>query len=237
MQSEQPVSTSEGEAPAQQRTGGLASDTDPFPVQKPRLRKPGISALAQLPTRLSFWVPIVTSLASFAIAIWSLIVASSEPEVLLIMPDQVRMAQGGDAAMLYVQPTFLSTGRNDRVEVITGLRLQVAPDQGGGPVGFRWDEQGSWSYDPGTRELTYMYVADARPLLVSPNNPQLPVGVFVGPQGWSFGAGTYRLTFVAERAIGSMQLRGDFKLTFTQKAIDDLNAAQGRRFLTFDVGH
>ncbi|HYN89412.1 MAG TPA: hypothetical protein VER55_12825 [Ardenticatenaceae bacterium] len=197
------------------------------------MRKSLASLAPQFLQRLIVWVPIVTSLVSLTIAVSSYAVATRAPEVVLVPPRQVRVAQGGEAAFLYVQPTFLSAGRNNRAEVILTMRLEVAPVESESSVEFYWDEQGAWQPTGGSQELSWVFVSDPVPLLVTPQSPQLPVGLFIGPPEWAFEPGTYRVTVVAERGVVSTPLRDTFEVELSQEDIDFLNASNGTRFLTF----
>ncbi len=76
--------------------------------------------------------PFAIAALSLALAIYGLVDARRAPRVLLSLPDRVRMAQGSDTGWLYLQPRFVSTGRNERVEVITDVRLLVEPAIGTG---------------------------------------------------------------------------------------------------------
>ena len=87
-------------------------------------------------------VPLVVSLVSLGLSGFAVFVDNRDPEVLLTAPAWVRVAQGPNDAWLYVQPRFVSTGRNDRVEVITDITLRVEPLNGGQASDFVWDEQG-----------------------------------------------------------------------------------------------
>jgi hypothetical protein len=179
------------------------------------------------------WAPFAMSLVSFAISMYTFFVATGQPEVMVVMPRQVRVAQGGQAgAYVYLQPGLIHTGENDRVEVILNLKLRIQPVQGVPPAEFAWDEQGNWTYTPNTQELTWTFVADAAPLLVSPKSAQLPTLLFIGPQDWAFQPGSYRLTLIAERAVNRRPLERSITITLTPEQIDSLNAAAGQRFIT-----
>jgi hypothetical protein len=190
---------------------------------------------SRVPGWLSFWVPIVTSLVSLIISLGGIFIATRQPELLLVMPDQIRVAQGGQAPYTYLQPTFVGVGLNERAEVILDMTLQVSSLNGGTPVEFYWDEQGTWSYDAGSQELSWTYIADAAPLLVSRQTPQLPTGLFIGPPGWAFEEGRYRITLVVQRAINSRPLQRSIVVEFSQQEIETMNSSQGSRFLTIPV--
>jgi hypothetical protein len=186
--------------------------------------------LGHIPRWLYIWVPIVTSVASLIIALFSMAVATSDPEVMMITPQWVRLSQGyPDGSVLFsAQPSFVSTGKNDRVEVILDMRLRVTRLGDGETRELHWLEQGRW--EPGTdgAGLGYKYVADAGPLLVSPNNPQLPVAVFTSDPPWKFTAGTYRITIVAQRAVTRSPLEGTFTVTLTEDQVKFLSDNLGR---------
>lgn len=112
------------------------------------------------------------------------------------MPDQVRVAQGrqSGAAYVYLQPAFVSTGRNERIEVIRDMRLEVSgPAQ---PQTFEWTQQLRLVSQPEGGGLSYEYVGDAVPLLVSPRDAPAPLALFEAPQGWFYVAGDYTFRLV-----------------------------------------
>jgi hypothetical protein len=183
------------------------------------------------------WVPLATSSLSLVLAVSSIIISTREPDVVMILPDQVRVAQGDDFgfAYMYVQPAFVNTGANNRVEVLRTMTLEVRAAGGGEPVEFYWDERGELIYDSAGGSLTYRYVADAVPLLVSPRDAQVPFAVFNGPKGWYFREGVYWVKLVAHRVVSERPLEGAFEITLTQRDVDFLLASRGRSFLTFPV--
>ncbi|MDQ7858459.1 MAG: hypothetical protein QN174_03350 [Armatimonadota bacterium] len=180
------------------------------------------------------WVPLATSAVSLVLSVSSIVVSTREPEIVLILPDQVRVAQGDDFgfAYMYVQPAFVNTGINDRVEVLRTMTIEVQAPAGGGPTIFEWDERGELVYNA-DGSLSYRYLADAVPLLVSPRDAQVPFAVFNGPKGWYFGEGTYRMRLLAHRVVSRRPLEGTFEITFAQRDVDFLITGRGRRFLTF----
>ncbi|MGA7732002.1 MAG: hypothetical protein WCD37_12120 [Chloroflexia bacterium] len=222
---EQPTQTAQAyqPAPANQPTSSPQPTSNP-----PRF-------LSAVPNWLASWLAILTSIVSLAVATSSFIAATEDPDVSMVLPRLVRMVQGGEAPILYVQPQFISTGRNDKLDVITGISIRVEPVGGGAGADFTWDEQGAWSYDPTAKELTYIFVADAGPLMVSPSNPQFPVGLFAGPPAWQFEPGDYRLTITATRAVGSTPLQGAIVVPFPEYLITFINNSEGTRFAEFPV--
>ena len=67
-------------------------------------------------------------------------------------------------------------------------------------------------------------------MVVSPTSQQLPIVLFVGPEGWAWEPRSSRVTLTADRAVAGEPLREAFALPLTQEVVDDLNAARGQRF-------
>lgn len=178
--------------------------------------------------------PVMIAMLSLGVAIYGLVAARVDPEVILTMPDRVRVANGPDGAWLYLQPRFVNTGRNDRVEIVTSIDLQlVAPD--GERRAMRWDEQGTWVYDPATRSLTWTFQADPAPLAVSRTAPQAPTGLFIAPDGWSWQAGAYRIELTAERQTSDEPLTGSLTFDVSSEAATALSTSPGM-FLEVPAG-
>ena len=179
------------------------------PARTPR-RRGGEAAAA--PPWLTGLAPVAISLLSLLLSAYAIVEANREPAVWLSAPDVVRVA-AGERAWFYVQPRLVSVAANDRPAVVSGLRLEVAGPDGGPPAEFVWDEQGTWAYDPASRGLTWIYQADAAPLVVGPSSPQLPIGLFEGPPGWAWREGTYRVAILAGRGQDRDALRAAFAVT------------------------
>lgn len=204
-------------------------------------QQPGRSARPQspfhLPEQLSAWVSIITAVVSLAISLYTLIVTTYEPELLLIMPNQVRIAQGGNSGpYLYLQPTFVSTGLSERAEVIRWIQVEVARVDGTGEtIEFAWDEQGQWVNDPETMFFNWVFTADAGPFLVSARNAQHSMGLFIGPRDWRFEAGRYRITLTAERITVADPLVKSVEVELAEDEVEYINQSQGQQFLIFPV--
>jgi hypothetical protein len=183
------------------------------------------------------WVPVTTALVSLMFSVSSIFISTRDPAVVMILPDQVRVAQGEDFgfAYLYVQPAFVNTGRNERVEVIRDMKLHIAAAAGGQPAEFVWANQAELVYDRATNQLNYRYVADAVPLVVSPRSAQVPFSVFNGPKGWYFSPGVYRLRLSAQRVVSRRPLQETVEIAFGDKDVDFLNKSRGGSFLVFPV--
>lgn len=192
--------------------------------------------LARPPALLTQWVALIVSVLSLTLSSFALIAASLQPDVRGLMPAQVRVAQGGSQGpYLYLQPAFIHTGASQRAEIITDVKVHVEPVGGGAGANFVWNEQGEWRYDPATQEVSWGYLGDPSPFVLSPERAELFTGLFVGPQEWHFAPGAYRLTLTAQRMVGSEPVQVSGEVELTQEQVDAMNSSQGARFLTFPV--
>lgn len=182
------------------------------------------------------WVPLAAALLSLPLSATAVFLSVQQPELIVILPDQIRAAQGrqSGAAYVYFQPAFVSTGRNDRVEVIREMVLDVSPPAGPAAT-FRWTQQLRLVTDPDTGALSYEYVADAVPLLISPREAAAPLSLFNAPPGWFFTAGDYRFRLVADRVVTGQPLVAEFQLTIAQQDIEFLEQPGPEQFLTFPI--
>ena len=181
------------------------------------------------------WVPLVAALLSLVLSVTSIYVATRQPDVLLIMPNVVRLA-GGHAtgySYAYLQPAFVSTGNNDRVEVIQDMTLTVRPTDGGSPTVMTWKGVGKLVGSGET--LSYDYTGDAVPLLVSPRSASAPLSLFEAAPGWFLAPGTYEFTLAADRVMAAEPLRGTFRVTVEPGDMDVLDAVP-EQFLPYPIG-
>jgi hypothetical protein len=184
------------------------------------------------------WVPLTAALLSLTLSVVAIYTATQQPSVSLLMPDQVRVAQGrsSGAAYLYLQPAFVNTAQNNRVEVIRTMRLQVtSADATVAATDFTWTQQLRLTTDPTSGGLSYEYVADAVPLVVSPSNAASPLSLFEAPRGWFFGVGTYQFTLTADRVVAGSPLTAHFEINLTQADIDTLEQPGPDRFITLPI--
>lgn len=206
----------------------------PPPDGRRRLSEQGREVFARFVTLR--WVPLTAALLSLPLSAAAIFLSLQQPELLLILPDQIRVAQGRESgsAYVYLQPAFVSTGRNERIEVIRDMTLEVTP-----PVGdmapFEWDQQLRLVSDPDAGGLRYEYVGDAVPLLVSPREASAPLSLFDAPDGWFFQPGEYTFNLRADRVVTGEPLIGEFSLTITAENVVFLDQPGSERFLTFPI--
>ena len=195
-----------------------------------RLRRPAIALVS-----LS-WVPLVASALAIVLSLTSIYVTTREPEVVVILPDVVRLVGGraSGSSYVYLQPAFVSTGVNERVEVIADMALNVERADGADATTMSWQEQASLvSDDDGA--LSYQYAADAVPLLVGARSAASPLALFQAPAGWFFREGPYRFTLEADRVVAGAPLSATFEVTLDADDMAVLDAPGPERFLAFDI--
>jgi hypothetical protein len=182
------------------------------------------------------WVPLTAALLSLPLSAAAIFLSLQQPELVLILPDQIRVAQGRESgsAYVYFQPAFVSTGRNDRIEVVRDMVLEVTPPAGGA-IPFEWSQQLRLVTDPETGGLRYEYVADAVPLLVGPRDAAAPLSLFDAPDGWFFQPGDYTFRLIADRVVTGQPLADEFRLTITAENVAFLDQPGTERFLTFPI--
>ncbi len=181
------------------------------------------------------WIPLVASAISVVLSLTSIYISTRQPEVLMLLPDVIR-AVGGHASggsYVYLQPTFVSTGANERVEVIRDMRLTLDPVGADAPVPLTWTEQVELVGDGG--ELSYRHLADAVPLLIGPRNAAGPISLFQAPTGWYVAAGAYDATLTAARVVGSDPLVAHFQFTIPPADLGILEDTTQERFMTYPI--
>jgi hypothetical protein len=180
-------------------------------------------------------IPAAIAVLSFALSAYIWYDSNQPPEVELTLPDRARVTQGDESAWLYLQPRFISTASNDRIDVITNLVVDVTPLEEGSPTAFDWDEQGTWVFDHDSRSLTWDWVADPGPLVVSPAAPQMPTGLFMAPSGWLWQPGEYEITVTAETTVSDEVLSESSTLVLSEDTVAQLNDSPGSLFLAIEL--
>ncbi len=180
------------------------------------------------------WVPLTAAFLSLILSVVAIIASTQQPQVMLILPDTLRVAQGRStgAAYVYLQPAFVNTAKSDRVEVIRDVRLRVAPvDRSRPPVDFNWREQIKLVGDSTSGGLIYQHEADAVPLVVSPSNAVAPLSLFRAPDGWFFTPGTYSFTLIADRVVVSEPVSGAFSAELSADTVAYLDQPGQDKFV------
>ncbi len=117
-------------------------------------------------------------MAAFGLSLLTWWQVNHVPDLHVTMPRLVRISQAPDQVWLYLQPTLVTHERRDVAAVVTSVELELRREGGPAPAPFFWDETGTWDFTPGQRLLTYRYLADPTPLVVTQDRPQQPTLVF-----------------------------------------------------------
>jgi hypothetical protein len=211
---------------------GADGSTDARPAHRfERFRRPAIALVTFA------WVPLLASGLAIILSVASIYVSTREPEVVVILPEVVRLVGGGQsgASYVYLQPAFVSTGVNDRFEVVRDMTLAVRKADGSAPVELEWASQAALETDA-DGVLSYRYEADAVPLLVGPRSAASPLALFQAPPGWFFETGTYDFTLEAQRVVVDAPLEASFQVTIDADDLAALLPTDSDRFLAFPIG-
>jgi hypothetical protein len=146
----------------------------------------------------------------------------------------VRIVQGRESgsAYVYLQPSFVNTGGNNRVEVIRGMTLDVA---GPASAELQWTQQLRLVGDADSDGLSYEYAGDAAPIVVSPSAASSALALFDAPAGWHFEPGTYTFTLRADRVVVSAPMEASFAVTLSPENIAFLDGPGPDQFLAFPI--
>jgi hypothetical protein len=184
------------------------------------------------------WVPISIALVSFALSIYTFVMTSRPPSLEIILPQQIRIAQGEQIgyAYAYFAPTLANVGASEQIEVVPAMRIELTPPQGAQDgVALEWRQTGSLDYDPASQQANFNYVGDAAPLLLTRQSAASPLGVFFGPPGFYLTSGTWRGELVIERTSHAQPLRVPFAFTLSEEEVAALNEGQGDSYVAFPV--
>jgi hypothetical protein len=240
MTTPQQSSTDQGAGAGSSEPPAAAKSTA---TNRARRRRVGLGdRLPFISAKILVWLPLLIAAISFAISTYTFFATNAAPDLALTMPAFVRVAQGpnlGDDALMYLQPSFATMGQSAHVGVITTMTRRAQPAFSGESVEFTWREIGH--FIPGTPSgslvrLNYEYVGDPQPLPVSQGNPQAPVATFVGPRGWYFALGAYKIPLIATRQVNTAPLQRTIQVTLTAADIATLNAIGGGTFLRKEAG-
>ncbi len=179
------------------------------------------------------------ALASFVISVVTFVLNNAlNPDVDMEVGPILRVNQEKAEGRAYVdiQPTVVSIGRSTRVEVLRDFTLEVTPmgDQASvrKPTKFEWQEYGKLETNIEEEPtLTYVFVGNPAPLVVSPTEPQSPILRLKGRDDWYFKAGKYQMTLIATPTVEGWpkKLKERFNVSFTQDEIEQLHRAPEKR--------
>jgi hypothetical protein len=205
-----------------------AAAADSTPLR--RLRRPAVALVT------GAWLPLLASALAIVLSLASIYISTREPEVVALLPDVVRIVGGrqSGASYVYLQPAFVSTGANDRVEVVRDMTLTARPADGSEPAELQWREEVALVTDA-NGQLSYRHEGDAVPLLVGPRSAAAPLALFQAPPGWFFEEGTYQFTLEADRVVAAAPLTASFEVTLNAADMAVLGATGPEQFLAFAI--
>ncbi|MFE9995934.1 hypothetical protein [Streptomyces avermitilis] len=213
------------EEPGDDATAGDAT-ADDTTAPRPRLRR--LERLRRFDAA-HMWISSVAALVALCLSLYNFVLVQRQPDTDVALPRIVRIAQG-DEVWFYLQPTLSTRVETTQTEVITQVEPRTrAPGPGTRQPVFYWDESGTFTYDRTNHTLSYAWIADPSPLLVSRDKPQQPLMLFK-TTGWKFGSGRYQGRLILHRASGRKPLTEDFCLMLSD---DDAKTLRTRGQYTF----
>ncbi|MET8027892.1 hypothetical protein [Streptomyces avermitilis] len=205
-----------------------AGDTTAGDTTAPRPRPRRLERLRRFDAA-HMWISSVAALVALSLSLYNFVLVQRQPDTDVALPHIVRIAQG-DEVWFYLQPTLSTRVETAQTEVITQAELHLrAPGPGTRQPVFYWDESGTFTYDRTDHTLSYAWIADPSPLLVSRDKPQQPLMLFK-TTGWKFSSGRYRGRLILHRASGRKPLTEDFCMMLSD---DDAKTLRTRGQYTF----
>lgn len=178
---------------------------------------PRVSLLARILRQTPVLLSVVLSVVSIATSTYTLITTNAIPPMRLVLPTSIRIYQPvGSDAVVYIQPAFVDLGAGSQTVVISDLRLSLQAPGSSFPVTFTWESFDTLT-DIGTGttiDLQFHWAGDPHPMVVGPDQPQVPLVEFDGPAGLTYSAGAYLATLTAPR-VGGAALVQTFTFTLT----------------------
>lgn len=190
------------------------------------------STLHAVPGFMSKWVPFTIAIASFVVSMYTFFVTTREPVVDVVLPQNIRVSVSSHAtdpfSIAFLQPTFVHAGPSQRVEVVESMRLIfTAPDDTTTRFTMPWRETGAFYQEPTSPAISYRWVADPSPVLLSRETAQSPLGVFYGDSDLVWSPGVWTAELRATRAAGDPDLVSRFTFDISSEKFDLLSAATG----------
>ena len=169
------------------------------------------------------WTATATGIAAFVLSVINFVQLQRDARIDLALPAMVRIAQGRDYSLVFMQPLLSTRQDTDGVDVAVTMKLSLRGP--GRQPQFVWDETGEWKYDSATGGLAYAPARDPAPMIVDRDTPQSPVARFVAT-GWRFSPGRYEGILEVQRADGG-RVRRDFCLHLEPKDVVWLESHTG----------
>lgn len=183
------------------------------------------NTMRAVPGFMKNWVPFSIAIISFVVSMYTFFITTREPVVDLVLPQQIRVSVNWSRAepfsVALFQPTFVHAGPSQQVEVIESMALTLYPTATPTDTHtIEWKETGRLFTDSTTQVITYEWLADPAPLLLSRESAQSPLAVFYGADGLVWWPGEWRAEIRATRAEGDPDLVARFTFTVSQENFD-----------------
>lgn len=155
------------------------------------------------------WTAVATGTAALALSVLNWAQLNSLAEVNVMLPRAIRLAQHTDGFTVTVQPALTVPTKSDRSSVVKDVRLEAQPLAAQSPT-FIWVDIAAFTNNPQTRVPDWTYLADAAPIVVSQEDPQLPFLRFMTED--RLAAGEWKMSLVVDQQ-DRPAIRRDFCVT------------------------
>ncbi|MEV7614659.1 hypothetical protein [Streptomyces sp. NPDC089799] len=188
------------------------------------------------------WVSTVAALIALAFSTYNFLDGLPDPPQTEVAPPRlIRMDwhKKNHALSVFIQPSVSTRVETDTVEVITDARLTLTPVGGAkgtpSPVPhFFWQQAVKWSYDKGSGDIFFTYLADPAPFSVIRDEPQLPSLHFTALD-WTPTASALKGTLMLHRASGQDPIGLPVCIRLQDPDVTSLTGTEGYREFRSDV--
>lgn len=187
------------------------------------------NAIRAVPGFMKNWVPFSIALVSFVVSMYTFIITQREPVVDLVLPQQMRLSVNWTRAepfsVALFQPTLLSAGPSQQVEVVQDMTLTLHPTARPTDTHtIEWQEVGRLYTDSATGTINYEWIADPAPLLLTRESAESPLGAYYGDNALVWWPGEWKAVVRAVRAEGKPDLVARFSFDISQEQFDLLRS-------------
>lgn len=187
------------------------------------------TTIRAVPGFMRNWVPFSIAIVSFVVSMYTFFLTQREPVVDIVLPQSIRASVNWSGAepfsVALFQPTLLHAGPSEQVEVIETMALTLYPTAT--PTDTHtigWREVGRLYSEPVSGTITYEWVADPSPLMLTRETAQSPLGAFYGAPDLVWWPGEWQAEIRATRAEGDPDLVSRFSFTVSQEDFDLLRS-------------
>jgi hypothetical protein len=180
--------------------------------------------------RLQGWTTVVTAVAALVLSITTYRQLNHRPDIQMVMPKLIRIAQSDTYTWLYIQPSFTVQEKTDLTGVVSSVRVALRGPPGTNRPRFYWWGVAAFSQNNG-QGLSYGYLADPAPLVVTQDKPQAQYLRFnsLVPV---FTIGRWNGSLIVDRQ-GQSPLSTSFCIDMSASALQQIQQAQGNTWYLF----